>query len=106
MPSACSIFTVGCGRVGNQAHRSPRSSNVWRAVTTKKCLPAKLDECFLSKLVAHRLLWTNYRSNVAPGSDSFGHHATELGWRVIEHIWQHDPLMRKPDGAPTGPNNP
>src|SRR5215475_13149477 len=30
------------------------------------------------ELVAHRLLWTNYRSNVAPGSDSFGHHATEL----------------------------
>jgi len=57
------------------------------------------------ELFAHRLLWTDYRSNVARGTDSFGHHATELGWRVIEHIWrQHDPLMRKPAGAPTGPN--
>jgi hypothetical protein len=56
------------------------------------------------ELIAHRLLWTDYQSNVAPGADSFGHHATELGWRVIEHIWQHDPLMRKPGGAPTGPN--
>jgi hypothetical protein len=56
------------------------------------------------ELITHRLLWTDYRSNVARGTDSFGHHATELGWRVIEHIWQHDPLMRKPDGAPTGPN--
>jgi hypothetical protein len=57
------------------------------------------------ELFAHRLLWTDYQSNVAPGTDSFGHHATELGWRVIEHIWQHDPLMRKPEGAPTGPNS-
>lgn len=56
------------------------------------------------ELFAHRLLWTDYRSNFAPGADSFGHHATELGWRVIEHIWQHDKKMRKPDGAPTGPN--
>jgi hypothetical protein len=56
------------------------------------------------ELFGHRLLWTDYRSNVAPGTDSVGHHATELGWRVIEHIWQHDEKMRKPDGAPTGPN--
>jgi hypothetical protein len=57
------------------------------------------------ELFAHRLLWTDYRSNVPAGSDSFGHHATELGWRVIEEIWKHDPLMRKPAGAPTGPNS-
>jgi len=55
------------------------------------------------ELFTHRLLWTDYRSNVEPGVDHFGHHATELGWRVIDHIWQHDTLMRKPDGAPTGP---
>ena len=63
-----------------------------------------LFEQAVRELFAHRLLWTDYRSNVAAGTDSFGHHATELGWRVIEHIWQHDPLMRKPEGAPTGPN--
>jgi hypothetical protein len=57
------------------------------------------------ELIANRLLWTDYQSNVKPGVDQFGHHATELGWRVIEHIWQHDSLMRKPNGAPTGPNS-
>lgn len=63
-----------------------------------------LFEQAVRELFAHRLLWTDYRSNVAPGSDSFGHHATELGWRVVERIWQHNHLMRKPQGAPTGPN--
>lgn len=63
-----------------------------------------LFEQAVRELFAHRLLWTDYRSNVAAGTDSFGHHATELRWRVIEHIWQHDHLMRKPEGPPTGPN--
>lgn len=56
------------------------------------------------ELSARRLLWTNYQSNVSHGADRFGHHATELGWLVIEHIWKHDLQRRKSDGAPTGPN--
>jgi hypothetical protein len=56
------------------------------------------------ELIAHRLLWTDYQSNAVQGGDLFGHHATELGWLVIEHIWKHDSEMRKPAGAPTGPN--
>jgi hypothetical protein len=63
-----------------------------------------LFEQAIRELFEHRLLWTDYRSNAAPGADQFGYHATQLGWCVIEHIWQHDPSMRKPDGAPTGPN--
>lgn len=56
------------------------------------------------ELIAHRLLWTDFQSNAVRGGDLFGHHATDLGWLVIEHIWQHDLQMRKPAGAPTGPN--
>jgi len=57
------------------------------------------------ELAAHRLFWTDYQPNTPPGvGDSYGLHATELGWRVIEHIWQHNEQMRKPKGAPTGPN--
>lgn len=56
------------------------------------------------ELIGHRLLWTDYQSNAVDGADLVGHHATELGWLVIEHIWKHDPRMRKPAGAPTGPN--
>jgi hypothetical protein len=56
------------------------------------------------ELSAHRLLWTNYQPNASPGADHYGLHATELGWRVIEHVWKHDLQMRKPNGAPTGPN--
>ena len=41
--------------------------------------------------------------NMAWEHGSVRHHATELGWRVIEHIW-HDEKMRIPDGAPTGTN--
>lgn len=57
------------------------------------------------ELSARRLLWTDYKPNASPGADAFGFHATKLGWRVIEHLWQHhDPQMREPPGAPTGPN--
>ena len=56
------------------------------------------------ELSAHRLFWTDYRANTSQGVDSYGLHATELGWRVIEQIWQHDSRMHKPSGAPTGPN--
>jgi hypothetical protein len=56
------------------------------------------------ELSARRLFWTDYKPNASPGADHFGFHATKLGWRVIEHLWQHDPLMREPTDAPTGPN--
>jgi hypothetical protein len=56
------------------------------------------------ELSARRLFWTDYQSNVSPGTDSYGHHATKLGWCVIEHIWNHDAQMREPPDAPTGPN--
>lgn len=56
------------------------------------------------ELSARRLFWTDYQPNASPGTDQYGLHATKLGWRVIEHLWQHDPQMREPAGAPTGPN--
>ena len=56
------------------------------------------------ELSARRLFWTDYKTNVEPGEDSYGLHATKLGWRVIEHLWHHDPEMREPENAPTGPN--
>ncbi len=57
------------------------------------------------ELFAHRLVWTDYKSNVQPGVDACGIHATKLGWRVIEHLWQHDAKMRQPKNALTGPNS-
>ena len=56
------------------------------------------------ELSSRRLFWTNYQTNTPPGADSHGLHATKLGWRVIEHLWNHDALMREPGDAPTGPN--
>jgi hypothetical protein len=56
------------------------------------------------ELSARRLFWTDYKPNASPGADHFGFHATKLGWRVIEHLWQHDSQMREPRDAPTGPN--
>jgi hypothetical protein len=56
------------------------------------------------ELSAHRLFWTDYRPNAAPGADAYGIHATKLGWCVIAHLWNHDPQMREPPNAPTGPN--
>lgn len=53
------------------------------------------------ELNEHRLFWTMYTPNASDGADSYGIHATELGWLVIEHLWDHDPRMRKPMGAPT-----
>lgn len=56
------------------------------------------------ELSAKRLFWTDYRPNFGPGTDSYGVHATKLGWKVIEHLWRHDPKMKEPADAPTGPN--
>ena len=56
------------------------------------------------ELSSRRLLWTDYRPNAEPNVDYYGIHATKLGWRLIAHVWQHDPQMREPAGAPTGPN--
>lgn len=56
------------------------------------------------ELSERRLFWTHYAPNNPQGGDSYGIHATKLGWRVIEHIWNHDLKMREPAGAPTGPN--
>ena len=56
------------------------------------------------ELSAHRLFWTDYRPNASPGADAYGIHATKLGWCVIAHLWNHDPQMREPPNAPTGPN--
>jgi hypothetical protein len=55
------------------------------------------------ELSGRRLLWTDYKPNVGKGKDAYGVHATKLGWRVIEHLWSHDPQMREPGNAPTGP---
>lgn len=56
------------------------------------------------ELSSRRLFWTDYQTNTSPGFDSYGLHATRLGWRVIEHLWQHDEKMREPPDALTGPN--
>jgi hypothetical protein len=56
------------------------------------------------ELSARRMLWTDYQPNASPGDDYVGLHATKLGWLVIQHLWKHDPLMREPVNAPTGPN--
>jgi hypothetical protein len=59
----------------------------------------------VQELSAKRLLWTDYQANIPKDEgDTYGLHATKLGWKVIEHIWAHDPNMRKPLDAPTGPN--
>ncbi|MBW7894876.1 MAG: hypothetical protein H3C27_07140 [Opitutaceae bacterium] len=58
----------------------------------------------LRELLARRLFWNHYEPNTGIGVDSYGLHATKLGWRVIEHLWQHDPKMREPSGSVTGPN--
>lgn len=57
----------------------------------------------LRELLTRRLMWTQYSPNALPGADAYGSHATKLGWRVIEFLWQHDPLMRQSTDAPTGP---
>lgn len=56
------------------------------------------------ELLSRRMLWTHYQPNTPPGHDSYGLHATKLGWRVIEHLWKHDQKMREPENAITGPN--
>ena len=46
-------------------------------------------------LLRRRLLWTNYSVGAIPNGDQFGMKATELGWRVIEHMW---PKLRRSQG--------
>jgi hypothetical protein len=58
----------------------------------------------LRELSERRLFWTHYVPNAGKGTDRYGVHATNLGWRVIENLWKHDPQMRQPNYAPTGPN--
>jgi hypothetical protein len=57
------------------------------------------------ELSARRLMWTDFHPNTPPGSgrDSYGIHATKLGWRAIENLWKHDATMLMPPDAPTGP---
>lgn len=57
------------------------------------------------ELSARRLMWTDFRPNTPPGSgrDTYGIHATKLGWRAIENLWKHDSRMLMPADAPTGP---
>lgn len=57
----------------------------------------------IRELFEARLFWTDWKSNFENNMDHYGMHATKLGWRVIEHIWQHDKAMRQPTEAPTGP---
>lgn len=57
------------------------------------------------ELLAKRLFWTHYEAGVTESGDAYGIHATKLGWRVIETIWDHDQLMRMPAHAITGPNS-
>ena len=39
------------------------------------------------ELLGRRLLWSDYKVGGIPRGDTFGMHATELGWKVIEHMW-------------------
>jgi hypothetical protein len=39
------------------------------------------------ELIDKRLFWCDYRVRGVPGGDAFGVHATDLGWVVIEHLW-------------------
>ena len=48
------------------------------------------------ELLGRRLLWSDYKVGAIPGGDMFGMHATELGWRVIEHMWAD---LRRPQGS-------
>jgi len=61
-------------------------------------------EATARELIARRLMWTHWEAGLQMHGDGYGIHATKLGWRVIEHIWQHDPEMRMPTRARTGPN--
>jgi len=56
------------------------------------------------ELSSRRLVWTEFKANTPEGADSYGIHATKLGWRVIEQLWNHNTKMREPSNAPTGPN--
>jgi len=48
------------------------------------------------ELLERRLLWTDYRVGAIRGGDTFGMHATELVWRVIEKMWAD---LRRPSRA-------
>jgi len=89
-------------------HGSPQPSIFYGAGETSYMFDGPAGSVMFNdavrELSARRLFWTDYKSNVAQGRDDYGFHSTKLGWRVIEHIWGHDPKMREPVGAPTGPN--
>ena len=57
------------------------------------------------ELIHKRLFWTHYETGISGVADAYGIHATNLGWAAIEALWSHDPEMRKPKHAITGPNN-
>lgn len=57
------------------------------------------------ELLMRRLMWTDYASGIGKGVDAYGFHATRLGWKVIETMWQNDPKMRMPRNARTGPSH-
>jgi hypothetical protein len=50
----------------------------------------------IRELLGKRLVWTDYQASVKPGVDFYGAHATELGWRVISHIW---PVLKQPQNT-------
>jgi len=39
------------------------------------------------ELLLRKLIWTDYSVGAVPGGDAFGMHATELGWVLIENMW-------------------
>lgn len=44
------------------------------------------------ELLTRKLIWTDYSVGAVPEGDAFGMHATELGWTLIENMW--DDLKR------------
>lgn len=49
------------------------------------------DAC--RELLSKRLLFTDYKVKAVEAGDTFGMHATELGWIVIERMW---PELKRP----------
>jgi len=39
------------------------------------------------ELLSRKLIWTDYSVGAVPDGDAFGMHATDLGWTVIENMW-------------------
>ena len=56
-------------------------------------------ELAVRQLLDSGLVWHDYKPRGGgPGIDTFGYHATELGWAVITNMWDG---LKKPDAAPT-----